>query len=275
MVVCIKELKQLPPLSNSAREILKIAYNDDIDISVFTKIVERDPALLAKLIGLANSAYFGNRSLSDVHRAIVDVLGLRTAKNIAMGLVLGGVFNPRQCRRFQLPKYWFLSLLTATLAKEFCLCANDDKIDPNDAYLSGMLNEIGLMALAYLHPEEMEEIMLHEDDEARMYEAEMEFFGQSHYAISTQLLESWRLPNIVCQIMGQSAPDLTEEECVLCQIIKFSRKIARNIYEQLPIELTDCQPPSVIAEQSDRINSIINNANTQNEAYREMANLLS
>ena len=290
MVVCIKELKELPPLSNSAREILKIANNDDVDVSVFTDIVERDPALMAKLIGLANSAYFGSRLMSDLKRAVIDVLGYRMAKNVALGLVLGGIFNPRQCRGFDLSRFWFVSMVTATLTKELVSCMDGEKTDANDAFLSGLLNEIGMMALAYLHPQEMDEILLHAEDEQRIYEKEMEIFGKTHYALSAQLLATWHLPQIVCQIMGQFAPDLEQQECGLCKVIRFARGIAVHIHESdihkndihkndnhksNIIDMGDYSVPDVLAGQEERITTIIDNTNSRIDSYQEMARLLS
>jgi HD-like signal output (HDOD) protein len=277
MVVCIKELKELPPLSSSAREILKIASNDDVDVSVFTNVVNRDPALLARIISLANSAYFGNRMVNDVHRAIVDVLGFRTSKNIALGLVLSGIFNPKHCQRFDLPKYWLLSLLTATLTRDFAILLNHPKLDANDAYLSGMLNEIGLMALAYLYPQEMDQVLLHEENEA-IYESEKAIFGSSHYAISAQLLESWYLPEIVYKIMRHSDPDPDSDQvaCDLCQFVLFSWSIAHKIYAQEEtVELDELQLPHILGDHVEQVKAIISNASEQLESHREMANLLS
>ena len=275
MIVCIKELNELPPLSNSAREILKIANNDEVDVSVFTDIVERDPALMAKLIGLANSAYFGSRLMSDLKRAVIDVLGFRMAKNVALGLVLSGVFNPGQCRGFDLSRFWFVSMVTATLAKELVSCMDGDQPDVNDAYLSGLLNEIGMMALAYLHPQEMDQILLHADDEQLVYEKEMEIFGKTHYAISAQLLETWHLPQIVCQIMGQFAPDLEQQECGLCNVIRFARSIALHMHEGNIIDMDAYSVPDVLAGKEERITMIIDNTNNRMDSYQEMARLLS
>lgn len=274
-MVNTKKIKELPPLSNSAQEVLKIVQNDDIDVSVFTKVVEHDPALLAKLIGLANSAYFGSRSVTNVHRAVVDVLGFRTAKNIALGVVLGGIFNPKQCQHFDLPRYWFISLLTATLSREFVLSIRETIIDANEAYLSGMLNEIGLMALAYLYPQEMDQILSQEDNEVGILSGEADLIGNNHYSFSAELLESWHLPRIVSQIMCQSVPDSGREACDLCKIIHFSQRIARHVYEQSTLELDELQMPVILAGQTEVVEKIITKATTQVDSYREMAKLLS
>ncbi len=273
MAVCINELKELPPLSSSAREILKIIHDDDADISQLSRIIERDPALLSRIIGLANSAFFGARSVSSVHRAIIDVLGLRTAKNIVLGVVLGGIFNPRQCQAFDLPRYWFVSLMTATLAKDFSLALKMSSLDANDAYLSGMLNEIGLMAMAYLYPAEMQQVLA--DDGHSIPAREKELFGQSHYEISAVFLTDWQLPQIVIDVMLESDHNPQTHCGDLCRIICLAHCLANMSYDGLPVDLTEMELPEIIAQHIDVIDAIIKEAGEKVETYREMAGLLS
>jgi HD-like signal output (HDOD) protein len=273
MTACINELKELPPLSISAREILKIVHDDDAHVAELSRIIERDPALLSRIIGLSNSAFFGAREVTDVQRAIIDVLGFRTAKNIVLGVVLGGIFNPKQCRSFDLPRYWFVSLMTATLAKDIAMGLKMSSMDANDAYLSGMLNEIGLMALAYLYPDKLQTIL--SEKSTHLAEREKEIFGQSHYEISAKFLREWKLPNIVMEVMLESCHLLKKECGELCSVICLAHSLANMIYEDVPIELSVMSLPTVLEHQSKLVDSIIEKTKEQVEIYREMATLLS
>ncbi len=158
--ISMEKLNKLPPLSNAARKILEIIYNPDIDISVFVEVVEQDPVLLGKLIGMANSAYYGHRKISSAERAIIDILGLRTAKNIALGVVLSGIFDTRQCPNFKVENYWLNSLLSTRLGREFAVYITD--LQRDEVYLCAMLYEIGQMALAFLYPQVMNRILAEE-----------------------------------------------------------------------------------------------------------------
>ncbi|MDX2503145.1 MAG: HDOD domain-containing protein [Gammaproteobacteria bacterium] len=272
MNACTNELKELPPLSSSAREILKIINNDDADISHFSQVVERDPALLSRIIGLANSAFYGTRTVTDARRAIIDVLGFRTAKNIVLGIVLGGIFNPRLCKSFDLSKYWFVSLMTATFAREITVGLKMSASDASNAYLSGMLNEIGLMALAYLYPVEMAKIF---EDDIPVYEGENHVFGQDHYEISAGFLHDWQLPDIIINVMLESSQNTTRDCGQLCHIVSIAHRMADKIYENEAIDLNELSLPDIIADQPQIIDSIIEKASGQVETYRELADLLS
>ncbi|WP_198264020.1 HDOD domain-containing protein [sulfur-oxidizing endosymbiont of Gigantopelta aegis] len=273
MTACINELKELPPLSTSAREILKIVHNDDAHVYELTRIIEQDPALLSRIIGLANSAFFGSREVSGVQRAIIDVLGFRTAKNIVLGVVLGGIFNPQKCRSFDLPRYWFVSLMTATLAKDIAQELKMSSMDANDAYLSGMLNEVGLMALAYLYPNKLEAIL--SEKSSHLAEREKDVFGQSHYEISAQFLREWQLPEIVMEVMLESCHLLKKECGELCSVICLAHSLANMIYEEAPIELGEMSLPKILKHRTGMIRKIIDKTKGQAGIYREMASVLS
>ncbi len=53
----VLKLKGVPPMPVTAQKILSII--DNADISELAGVIEQDPCLAARLIGLANSAYFG------------------------------------------------------------------------------------------------------------------------------------------------------------------------------------------------------------------------
>jgi HD-like signal output (HDOD) protein len=275
MALIYREIRELPPLSSSARAILKIAHDDDAEVSEFTEIIEKDPALLARIIGLANSAYFGNRSVTDVNRAVIDVLGLRTAKNVALGVVLGGVFNARQCRAFNLPQFWFVSLLTATLSRDFIINLKLKHLDANDAYLSGMLNELGLMVMTYLYPDESNQVLTCQDDEAQFFAAQMDLLGEDYFNLGAHFLESWQLPEVVLQVMRESSPLNEANPGELAQLISFSRVLARQVYERVLIDFEALEIPDVLAGQQNAIADIFEAATSQFDAFREMAELLS
>lgn len=272
MTVRVDKIKELPALSITAREILKIVHDDDADIGEFSQIIERDPALLAKIIGLANSAFFGTRSVTGARRAIIDILGFRTAKNIALGIVLGGIFNPRKCQTFDLGKYWFVSLMTATISRDIATRLKLSSLDANDAYLSAMLNEIGVMALAYLYPVEMAEVLV--DNGSSLFEREKNVFGQSHYEISAKFLHEWQLPDIVTNVMLESTQNSNRERSDLCHIIYLAKTLADMIYEKIPIDMDEISLPDIISEQPHLIDLIVEETSGQVETHKEMADLL-
>ena len=52
-------LKQLPPLSATAARLLESLSNDNFSLSTLSGIISQDPGITARILGVANSAYFG------------------------------------------------------------------------------------------------------------------------------------------------------------------------------------------------------------------------
>ena len=284
----MEKLDELPPLSNAARKILEIIYNPDIDISVFVDVVEQDPVLLAKLIGLANSAYYGRRKISSAQRAIIDILGLKTAKNIALGVVLSGIFDTRQCPNFKVEDFWLNSLLSARLAREFAVYITDIELD--EAYLCAMLYEIGQMALAFLYPDVINQILA--EEQTQKIARELEIFGRNHYSISAELLEKWNLPEIVVQVLSESAEvggseDKTEYQTVelskMTRLILLCRTLSSVILSKdsqvdSATEQVDVVPeplPDFLQPVKSELEAILRKTAGNLDDYREMARLLS
>ncbi len=286
--ISMEKLNELPPLSNAARKILEIIYNPDIDISVFVDVVEQDPVLLGKLIGLANSSYYGHRKISSAERAIIDILGLRTAKNIALGVVLSGIFDTRHCPNFKVGDYWLNSLLSARLGREFAVYVTD--IQRDEVYLCAMLYEIGQMALAFLYPQVMNRILA-EEQTLRMVR-ELKNFGRNHYSISAELLEKWNLPEIVVQVLSESAEiessgDKTEYQTVelskmtqlilLCNTLSSAILSKENQMESIA-EQDDTLPeplPDFLQPVKTELEAILRKTASNLDDYQEMAQLLS
>ena len=150
----IQKIDYLPPMPVVAQEIL-IASNDHTsDMDDIAQIIKKDPALTAKIVGMANSAFFGfGRNVTTLEQAIINVLGLDLVKGFALSLAMSGVFNPEKCENFDLKRYWCSAFLTAELATGFANHIDSKQsLDPNELYLYGLLHNIGILVLADRFP---------------------------------------------------------------------------------------------------------------------------
>ena len=83
-------LEQLPTLPGTAVAFLKLCDDPQAGVADVAKVAERDPALLARVLQVANSPYYGTREpITDVVRAAA-ILGLRNLKLIGVGFAIVG-----------------------------------------------------------------------------------------------------------------------------------------------------------------------------------------
>ena len=194
----IQQIDHLPPMPSIAQEILIASNDDSSDMDDIAKIIKKDPALTAKIISMANSAFFGfGRNISTLEQAIINVLGLDLVKGFSLSLAMSSVFEPEKCANFDIKRYWCSAFLTAELASGFINHIDSKQVlDPNQLYLYGLLHNIGILVLAHRFPNIMSELFstAKEDKEKRLIDYEKETIDFNHHDAGSWLGHKWKLP---------------------------------------------------------------------------------
>lgn len=194
----IQKIDHLPPMPTIAQEILIASNDDTADLDDIAKIIKKDPSLTAKIIGMANSAFFGfGRKVTTLEQAIINVLGLDLVKGFALSLAMSSTFDPQKCASFDLKKYWLSAFLTAELATGFAdKMGSNRNLDPNQLYLYGLLHNIGILVLVDRFPNIMSELFATaaEDKSKRLIEYEKDTIDFNHHEAGAWLGHKWKLP---------------------------------------------------------------------------------
>ena len=194
----IQKIDYLPPMPSIAQEIL-IASNDaSSDMDDIARIIKKDPGLTAKILAMANSAFFGfGRNVSTIEEAIINVLGLDLVKGFALSLAMSSVFDPSKCESFDIKRYWCSAFLAAELASGFTNHIDEKQtLDPNQLYLYGLLHNIGILVLVNRFPNIMSELFQDAavDKEKRLIDYEKSTIDFNHHDAGAWLAEKWKLP---------------------------------------------------------------------------------
>ena len=205
----IQQIDELPPIPTVGQELLQALNDNDIEIEDIANIILKDASLSAKLLGLANSAFFGfSRSFNDLTDAIINVLGLDLVRGISLGMVVNNCFNPNECQTFKMDEYWTKSLLTANLTKNMGMKTElKNEVTPGFLYLYGLLHSLGKLILATRFPKEIDGLNKHcnkdkEQTDQEMLAAEIKYLGISHCQAAEYLGNKWHLPEDVIDVMG-------------------------------------------------------------------------
>lgn len=214
--VDVRRLEELPPLPVNVQRLLEVLSDEEVEIHVLADVIEQSPALAARVVGLARSAYFGNmagvRSVSD---AIIKVLGLSLVKSLATGIALSGAFDPGQCTGFSAERYWGSALLAAGLSRLLARhLRHEGAMTPDSAYLCGLLHNIGLVVLAHIEPECMSQVLMtaRDNPEHRITELEQDRLGMHHCDAGALLARRWKLPpEVIVSIERHHDPEYRGE----------------------------------------------------------------
>ena len=151
----VLETRHLPPLSTTANRLLQAVSDDDIDLRELSGIIEQDPGLAARIVGLANSAYFSQSSpVYSVEEAIIRVLGLNMVKSLALGITVAGAFEVERCSAFDIAGYCFEALMAGQLLGPMVMALPvAARPVPNPLYPPRFFHKLGVLLLGHLAPE--------------------------------------------------------------------------------------------------------------------------
>jgi len=212
--VAIKNLDSLPALPLIAQKLLTLDVGTDEGQRQMLVLIEQDPQILAKVIGLANSPVLGaSRKVGSISEAAI-LLGINRIKTVATGMAMMSVNAGTSTGSFNLHDLWMHNLGIAfsmiAIGK-----AMPKKIRPADdfIFLSGMLHDIGYIALALLDPQRSNELHTYQaaNPTRQVLEIERSLLEVCHDELGAELALKWNLPSeIISVIRYHHTPDAAE-----------------------------------------------------------------
>ncbi len=198
----LMQIKHLPPLSTTATRLLEAVADDDISLRKLAGIIEFDPGLAARILGLANSAYFGQiQPVNSVEEAIIRVLGLEMVKSLSLSLAVAGSFDTRRCHGFDLVDYWFKALASAQLARLLSLEVKSGKTHPEEAFLGGRFHNLGTLFLVHAFPGKYSQVLAAWDGGGDLLALEQQIIGIDRVEAGVWIARRWHLPEPAIRMM--------------------------------------------------------------------------
>lgn len=194
----IKQSGNLPTLPEILLKLLEACDNDATPLSEIASLICKDPALSFRVLQLVNSSYYGlRRTFTGVEQAVV-YLGSNSIKNIAITTSIHQVFERKRfkaVKQFNINSFWWHSLMCATLAKRLAQKTGFSSLD--EAYLSGLLHNIGRLILISTFPKEHASILLDTNDVQNELWAETQLIGVTHSEAGSWLVHNWKLNSLM------------------------------------------------------------------------------
>jgi HD-like signal output (HDOD) protein len=188
-------LHRIPTPSTVALRVLRLVEDERTEPADLTEVLERDPALVARVLRLANSAFYSRgRTVPNLDRAAM-ILGFRTLKVVVLGFAIAdGLPKRGVVGGLDLTTYWTRSIGQAVAARGFAALVGARYRE--EAYLSGLLAEIGRVGYALALPHEYEALVAAAGPWPSP-EQEQAALGMSSADFGSLLLGSWGLPSLL------------------------------------------------------------------------------
>jgi putative nucleotidyltransferase with HDIG domain len=210
----VKNIDALPAMPVIAQKLLALQINADENEREMLMLIEQDPQISAKIIGLSNSAKRGAaRKIMSVKEAAI-LLGMNRVKSIATGIAIMSLSTKVSTGKFKTQDLWLHSFGIA-FAMLGIARAMPAKIRPKDdqVFLAGILHDIGYLALAFLDPKRSDDLhaLLSAESDRPVLSIEREMLEICHDELGAELARHWNLPDeIIAVLRYHHTPDGAE-----------------------------------------------------------------
>jgi len=198
----VAEVNDLPALPQITAQVIKLTEDPNSNVRDLGDLIGKDQSLTAKVLRLANSAYYGfPRRISTVSQAIV-ILGFNTIRSLVMAASVHNVLS-REVAGYSLGQgeLWKHSLGVAMGAR--MLSKRTRMESPEEAFVGGLVHDIGKVVLSHYVQSEFVAIVKLVQEGTPFMLAEEQVLGFDHAAVGARVAAKWNLPpNLVKAIAG-------------------------------------------------------------------------
>ncbi len=191
----VEQITKLPTVPAIAREILNLVDDNKISVTRLENIVEKDPSIAAKILSVANSAFFGLKiPVTTINSAIIRI-GFNNVKNIALGISLMTVLDDGRAEHKAYYKKVFRHSAVVGVVSRFI----SESINLNiseEMLLNGLLHDIGYLVLNRYFSDNFMKVINTFEREGSLLEAEKAVLDFTHADIGMWLAGKWELPDI-------------------------------------------------------------------------------
>ena len=197
----LSEITEIPTLPEVLIKVQSLVNSDDGNARLLSKIIEQDPALSAKVLKIANSAFFNpvSQRVSSLHLAIARI-GFTEIRNITMAITVIKQLS-KKSNLLDYKLFW-RHCLSAAYLTQIIASKLPQKISPEEkqiCFIAGLLHDIGILMYDQFFHKEFENIMEYAlKREDSFIAAEQAIAGkETHQMVGSALLELWKMDSAV------------------------------------------------------------------------------
>ncbi len=205
----VRSIRDLPPMPAVATKVLELLGDPNVNYGKLGEAISSDPAVSARLLKVANSAFYSmKRQIKTLDHAIA-IVGERTLRSLVLAASLEGMNKSYGLLEKML---WEDSIGCAIgcriLARKFA------SADPEEAFLAGLFRHLGKVVMNYSDPESYRALVEADyADEDDYTELEGKYFPYAHNVVGAAVLDKWNFSRtLVMATLHHDDMTLPEEE---------------------------------------------------------------
>lgn len=188
----LERAARLPSVSAVLSQALQEMGNPQAEICQVAALLARDQSAMARILRVANSAFYGLPGRVGSLSQAVTLLGIPTTRTVVTTAALIDRFPQREDAGFNFRKFWEHSLGVAAAAHYLAPRAG---VNADSAFVAGMLHDIGIAVLGCCMLEEFTVVLEHaREHDCALEESEQAILHFTHDELGAALAEQWKFP---------------------------------------------------------------------------------
>ncbi len=217
----LRQIDSLPTLPAVATKLLQLTTDDHAEARQVIELIESDPALTSKILSICRRADMGFRDEAKTIEKAVVMLGFNAVRNTVLSIKVYEMFQagreeesdtalPTGSAGMESPTahasdveldrtgLWRHSLAVAVACENLAATLRDRSIDPGEAFVCGLLHDIGKIALDHVLPKSYGRVVeLVDVNQGNIAEFERRVIGIDHHTAGKRLAEQWSLSHVI------------------------------------------------------------------------------
>ena len=218
----VNGLRSLPSMPAIYIELMDALDTSNVSLTEVSDIVQQDIALTTRVMQLVNSSFFGSPVYVSGPAHAVSLLGTEIMKGLVISSYAFSVFQENKAKLFLLDAFERHCFQVGELAKRIAEEETNNQLIIDDAFIAGLVHDIGLLILASMMPEEYDRLLSYAvDQQIPILEVENQELRTTHAEIGAYLLGTWGFRmDIVEAVTYQHTPrkSSTKEFCPLTAV---------------------------------------------------------
>ena len=217
----------LPTLPTVIAKMMQVMDDPRTTVAQLSRLISSDQVLSAKLLKLANSAFYGiPRKVATLELAIV-MLGFENLKTLALGVGVIDRFSDNWNDAFDYTEFWEHAFGCAVASR---IVAHDLCPDQKgEAFVAGLLHDVGKLILSQFARRHFAAVIEKVSEyNADFYSVEKAILGVSHTEIGAWFAEKWNFPTkLVEALQFHHTPNYQTQNNELAAAVHFADYLVR------------------------------------------------
>ena len=192
----LRRIHEISTLPHIALKVIEVANDDNAGAADLKQILETDASLSARVLRYVNSAAYALRSKVTNLQHAISFLGFQQIRNLAMTASVSELFKTDgQIGFYRRSQLWRHLVSVGICARLIAMRQRQANFE--DAFLAGLLHDIGIILEDQHMHARFEELMLNLDRQKSLQENERERLGFDHTVLGERVADAWSFPEAI------------------------------------------------------------------------------